>query len=109
MNMTEQEKKLYDSLFFQLILKFQTSAMIGLGKLPNPITQKIEKDLEAAKLAIDMLDMIKAKTKGNLSEDEDRLITQISKDLKLNYVDELEKEQKSKSEQKVEQKEEAKS
>lgn len=107
--MTEQEKKLYDSLFFQLILQFQTSAMIGLGKLPNPITQKIEKDLEAAKLAIDMLDMIKAKTKGNLSEDEDRLITQISKDPKLNYVDELEKEQKSKSEQKAEQKEEAKS
>lgn len=100
--MNEQEKKLYDSLFFQLILQFQTSAMIGLGKLPNPITQKIEKDLEAAKLSIDMIDMIKAKTKGNLSEDEERLITQISRDLKLNYVDEIEKEQKAKAEQKEE-------
>lgn len=100
--MTEHEKKLYDSLFIQLIVQFQTSAMIGLGKLPNPITQKIEKDLNAAKLSIDMIDMIKAKTKGNLSEDEERLITQISRDLKLNYVDELEKEQKAKTELKEE-------
>mgnify|MGYP000215208961 FL=1 len=100
--MTEKEKNLYDALFVQLILQFQTSAMVGLGKLPNPITQKIEKDLEAAKLSIDMIDMIKAKTKGNLSDDEERLITQISKDLKLNYVDELDKEQKAKSEKKEE-------
>ncbi len=100
--MTEKEKNLYDALFVQLILQFQTSAMVGLGKLPNPITQKIEKDLEAAKLSIDMIDMIKAKTKGNLSDDEERLITQISKDLKLNYVDELDKEQKAKLEKKEE-------
>lgn len=38
--MTEKEKNLYDALFVQLILQFQTSAMVGLGKLPNPITQK---------------------------------------------------------------------
>ncbi len=100
MKMTEQERKIYDALFVQLILQFQTSAMVGLGKLPNPITNKIEKDLEAAKLSIDMIDMIKFKTKGNLTEDEERLITQVSKDLKLNYVDELNKEQQSKVEQK---------
>lgn len=100
--MSNQDKNLYDQLFFQLILQFQTSAWVGLGKLPNPITQKIERDLEAAKLAIDMIDMIKVKTKGNLTEEEDRLITQISKDLKLNYVDELEKVQKEKTEKKEE-------
>lgn len=97
--MSELDKKHFDALFIQLILQFQTSAMIGMGKLKNPVTDKIEKDLEAAKLSIDMIDMIKEKTKGNLSEDEERLITQISRDLKLNYVDELEKEQKEKSEQ----------
>lgn len=100
--MSNQDKNFYDQLFFQLILQFQTSAWVGLGKLPNPITQKIERDLEAAKLAIDMIDMIKVKTKGNLTEEEDRLITQISKDLKLNYVDELEKVQKEKTEKKEE-------
>ncbi|MGB9663479.1 MAG: DUF1844 domain-containing protein [Ignavibacteria bacterium] len=96
------DKNLNDQLFLQLILQFQTSAWIGLGKIPNPITQKIERDLVAAKLAIDMIDMIKAKTKGNLSEEEERFITQVSKDLKLNYVDELEKEQKEKQEKKEE-------
>lgn len=100
--MTEQEKNLYDALFVQLILQFQTSAMVALGKLPNPITQKVEKDLDAAKLSIDMIDMIKAKTKGNLSDEEERLITQISRDLKLNYVDEFDKEQRAKSEKKEE-------
>lgn len=100
--MSEHDKKHFDALFIQLILQFQTSAMIGMGKLKNPVTDKIEKDLEAAKLSIDMIDMIKEKTKGNLSEDEERLITQISRDLKLNYVDELEKERKEKSEQKQE-------
>lgn len=96
--MADQIKNHYDQLFFQLILQFQTSAMIGLGKLPNPITKKIERDLEAAKLSIDMIDMIKAKTKGNLTEEEERLIIQISRDLKLNYIDELEKAQKEKTE-----------
>ncbi len=96
------DKNLNDQLFLQLILQFQTSAWIGLGKIPNPITQKIERDLVAAKLAIDMIDMIKAKTKGNLSEEEERFITQVSKDLKLNYVDELEKDQKEKQEKKEE-------
>jgi hypothetical protein len=96
------DKNLNDQLFLQLIIQFQTSAWIGLGKIPNPITQKIERDLEAAKLAIDMIDMIKAKTKGNLSDEEERFITQISKDLKLNYVDELEKDQKEKQEKKEE-------
>lgn len=100
--MSNQDKNLYGALFVQLILQFQTSAMIGLGKLPNPITQKIEKDLDAAKLSIDMIDMIKEKTKGNLTEDEERLIIQISRDLKLNYVDELEKERKEKEEKKEE-------
>lgn len=95
-------KNINDQLFLQLILQFQTSAWIGLGKIPNPITQKIERDLEAAKLAIDMIDMIKAKTKGNLSEEEERFINQVSKDLKLNYVDELEKDQKEKQEKKEE-------
>ncbi len=92
--MSDHDKKHFDALFIQLILQFQTSAMIGMGKLKNPVTDKIEKNLEAAKLSIDMIDMIKEKTKGNLSEDEERLITQISRDLKLNYVDELEKERK---------------
>ena len=39
--------------------------------------------------------MIAAKTKGNLSEYEEKFLTEVVKDLKLNYVDEVSKEQKS--------------
>lgn len=94
--MNEQEKQVQSALFLQLILQFQTSAMVGMGKLKNPITDKIEIDLDAAKVAIDMIDMLKEKTKGNLTEDEERFITNVSRDLKLNYVFELDKAQKEK-------------
>lgn len=90
---TLNEKELHNALFIQLVLQFQTSAMIGMGKLKNPITDKVEVNLEQAKISIDMLDMIKTKMKGNLSEEEDRFITTVIRDLKLNYVDEVNKKQ----------------
>ncbi len=94
--MSDNEKKLHDALFLQLIIQFQTSAMIGMGKLKNPITNNVEVDLDAAKLAIDMIDMLNEKTRGNLTEDEKRFITTVSRDLKLNYIVELDKAQKEK-------------
>lgn len=90
---TLNEKDLHNALFIQLVLQFQTSAMIGMGKLKNPITDKVEVNLDQAKISIDMLDMIKTKMKGNLSEEEDRFITTVIRDLKLNYVDEVNKKQ----------------
>ncbi len=50
------------SLFMQLVLMFQTAAMQQMGKVINPLTQKIEKDLSQAKFSIDMLGMIEEKT-----------------------------------------------
>lgn len=90
---TLNEKDLHNALFIQLVLQFQTSAMIGMGKLKNPISDKVEVNLDQAKISIDMLDMIKTKMKGNLSEEEDRFITTVIRDLKLNYVDEVNKKQ----------------
>jgi hypothetical protein len=54
----------------------------------NPVTQKTEKNLENAKESIEMLEMIKQKTQGNLSADLSRLLDQFLSDLRLNYVDE---------------------
>ena len=56
-----------DQLFIQLMYIFHSSAMVALGKLKNPATDKIERDLEQAKQSIDILEMLKEKTKGNLS------------------------------------------
>ena len=58
------------SLFFSLIMTFQAAAMQQMGKLKNPLSDKIERDLQQAQLSIDILDMLQEKTRGNLSEEE---------------------------------------
>ena len=78
-------------LFTQLVIMFHAAAMQQLGKIKNPLTDKIDRDLAAAQSSIDLLDMLKEKTKGNLHAEEDRLLTQVLQELKLNYVDELNK------------------
>ncbi len=81
-------------LFMQLVLQNQQLAMMSMGKLKNPVTDKIDRNLEFAKMSVDTLDMLAAKTKGNLSEYEEKFLTEVIKELKLNYVDEVNKEQK---------------
>lgn len=80
-----------EQLFTQLIYVFYTAAMQGMGKLVNPISNKIEKNLEQAKESIDMLEMICTKTKNNLGSDSEKLLTQFLTDLRLNYIEEVNK------------------
>lgn len=80
-----------DQLFAQLIYIFFSSAMQGMGKILNPVTNKIERNMEQAKNAIDMLEMIKTKTKGNLSPEMERMLSTYLTDLRLNYVEESNK------------------
>jgi hypothetical protein len=89
------------SLLFSLIMTFQAAAMQQMGKLKNPISDKIERDLQQAQLSIDILDMLEEKTKGNLSDDESRFLKGILQELKLNYVDESTKEQQSTDKEKT--------
>ena len=81
------------SLFFSLVMTFQAAAMQQMGKLKNPISDKIERDLQQAQLSIDILDMLEVKTQGNLSEEEIKLLKGLLQELKFNYVDEMSKEQ----------------
>lgn len=83
-----ETNQLNEILFMQLVYQNQQLAMMGLGKITNPITNKTEKNLEQAKLAIDMLDMLTAKTKGNLGPNEEKFIADVVRELKLNYVNE---------------------
>jgi hypothetical protein len=84
-------KEKHQILFSQLVLMFHAAAMQQMGKLKNPVTDKVERDLAAAQSSIDLLDMIKEKTEGNLSQEENRLLVEVLKELKLNYVDEMNK------------------
>lgn len=75
------------SLFIQLVMMLATSASQQLGKLLNPVTRKVEVSLEGAQATIDLLDMIAAKTRGNLDRDEDRLLKDTLTSLKLTFVE----------------------
>ena len=79
------------ALFLHLILGLQQSGMMTLGKLMNPMTRKIERNLEVAKDTIDTLEAIEARTQGNLEPDEARVLRQVLTELRMNYVDELKK------------------
>jgi len=83
-------------LFMQLVMQNQQIAMMSMGKLKHPVSDKIERNLELAKISIDTLDMLKVKTKGNLSSYEEKFLDEVLRELKLNYVDEVNKDQKDK-------------
>jgi hypothetical protein len=85
--------------FLALITSLASTCWMQLGKVPNPISNKIEKDLQNAKFTIDILRTLKEKTKGNLTEEEEHLLISVITDLELNYADEIKKETES-SEQK---------
>ena len=96
----------HNILFMQLIIQNQQIAMMAMGKIKNPVTDKIERNLEHAKVYIDTLDMLQAKTKGNLSEYEEKFLTETLKELKLNYVDEADKDKKQPKDVKKDEEEE---
>ncbi len=94
----EEQNKHHAALLFNLVMMFHSAAMQQMGKLKNPLTDAIERDMEQARLSIDMLDMLQAKTAGNLSEDESKLLGHVISELKLNYVDEVNKDKQKTAE-----------
>ena len=76
-------------LFLHLVSMFQVAAMQQLGKLMDPVSNEIKRDLVQAKASIDVLDMLKEKTQGNLSEPEREFLDKVLFELHMNYVDEV--------------------
>ena len=106
-----EQNNMNELLFMQLVMQNQQIAMMSMGKLKHPVSDKIERNLELAKISIDTLDMLKVKTKGNLSSYEEKFLDEVLRELKLNYVDEVNKDQKNKpqaQEKKEEEKKEEK-
>jgi hypothetical protein len=78
--------------FPAFLLSLNTSALIHMGLIPVPGSEQVEKSLPLAKQTIDLLDLIKEKTKGNLAQEEQDLLDNLLFDLKMKYV-ELSKEE----------------
>jgi hypothetical protein len=89
----------YSAMFSQLVLMLHAASMQHLGKLKHPGTDTIERNLDAARAMIDMIEMLKVKSQGNLNADETRFLAQVLQELQLNYVDEVQKDQKGRGEQ----------
>ncbi|HVN80087.1 MAG TPA: DUF1844 domain-containing protein [Terriglobia bacterium] len=72
--------------FKTLVFSFRMNALVQLGILANPVTNKAEKDLRAAKQSIDILEVLNDKTKGNLDAEEAQLLEASLYELKLSYL-----------------------
>ncbi|GAB1401906.1 hypothetical protein MASR1M68_08170 [Elusimicrobiota bacterium] len=91
---------------FSLIQMFASACWQQMGKIPSQIDGKITKDLKSAQQTIDLLIMLKDKTKGNLSSTEEKMLTDTLSNLQMNYADEVSKEKTTKPEEKQEEKKE---
>lgn len=86
-------------LFMMLIQQHQQIGMMGLGKIKNPVTDKLERDLSSAKYAIDTLNALEKFTLGNLPKELKGYLDQTLTTLRLNYADESKKGDESSEEE----------
>ncbi len=81
-----QEGPLPEIDFTHFIFSLSTSALIQLGEVQDPFTQTTAKNLPLAKQTIDLIGILKEKTKGNLTPEEGKLIESVLFDLRMRYV-----------------------
>lgn len=96
-NLSEEQQE--QLLFMMLVQQHQQIAMMGMGKVENPNTGKIERELKSAKFAIDTLVMLQNYTTGNLPKELDDYLTDTLNNLRMNYADEAGKGGEQKDEQ----------
>ena len=102
--MALESKLTEQQLFDQLISSLVHSAWVYLGKVKNPMNDKLEKNIDQASVQIDMLDMLFKRMTGNLSEEEEQYLSHIIRELKMNFVEEKNNPEESNSSQSGEEK-----
>lgn len=84
------EKRAYCELpavtFSTFVISLGSSALVGLGEVPDPATGIMQCDMLLARHNIDLLEMIEIKTRGNLNKDEEQLLGSLLTELRLKYV-----------------------
>lgn len=73
--------------FLTFVLSLAASVQMSLGLIPHPANNQPQINLASAKQTIDILGMLEKKTKGNLSDDEKKILTQILYELRIQYVE----------------------
>ncbi len=72
--------------FPSYILSYYTQGLVLLGEVPNPYTNKKEEDVESARHTVDILSMLQEKTKGNLSQEEQKLLESVLYELRMKFM-----------------------
>lgn len=80
-------ESLPEASFSILVSSLASQAMISLGALKNPVTGKTEKNIQQARLTIDLLDLLQEKTRGNLDKQEEQLLNSVLYQLHLQYTE----------------------
>jgi hypothetical protein len=80
--------------FSTFLLGLSTQALLHLGEIPNPVSAQIETDLVAAKQVIDILGVLETKTRGNLDAAEHTLVESVLYDLRIRYVEIVQRQSK---------------
>lgn len=81
----------HSALFISMVLQYSDLATLALGRAAHPETGKRMRDLEAARLFIDQLEMLEVKTRGNLTPDEASVLRSALTNLRLAFVEEAAK------------------
>ncbi len=87
----EEQAALPEINFSTFVISLSTQALMHLGEIANPLTGKVEPDRAVAKQMIDIIGMLREKTRGNLNSGEDRLMEDILFDLRMKYVEAVKK------------------
>lgn len=82
--------EMMSALFAHLVMQQSNMAMMLMGKAPHPESGKTIRDLDSAKLFIDLLEMLEAKTKGNLNKEEQSLLKQTLMAVRMGFVEAVE-------------------
>jgi hypothetical protein len=77
--------------FSTFVISLSTQALTHLGEMASPLSGQVEKDVPMAKHMIDILGMLREKTRGNLDAGEEKLIEEILFDLRMRYVESVKK------------------
>lgn len=72
--------------FIQFISGFAVQTLVHLGRMSNPMTGKTAVDLPNARFSIDILGILQDKTKGNLTSEEDEYLSNLLRDLRMEFV-----------------------
>ncbi|MFZ5449179.1 MAG: DUF1844 domain-containing protein [Thermodesulfobacteriota bacterium] len=86
---TEEQRLLPEITFPSFIFSLSSTAFVSLGAVPDPETGKTEKNLPLAKQTIDLLGLLREKTRNNLTQEEENLFDHLLYDLRMAYVREV--------------------